>query len=221
VSAPPFRVTEGPLIPAPRDPRPARYRGVVLRLVALASILAALLLALKPLLVLYALLFRVNDPARSDALVILLGGLSHRPTRAAELYKQGIAPTVIVCSSPVIAELGLDETAHTVRVLEQQGVPKSAIVVIPDTVTSTRDEASRLAAYARGRAMKRITVVTTAFHTRRSRMAFRKALRDQKIDVRMAAAAEPGFRESDWFQRDEGMVAYFAETIKLIYYWIR
>jgi uncharacterized SAM-binding protein YcdF (DUF218 family) len=126
-----------------------------------------------------------------------------------------------VCAAPRIEELGLDETAHTARVLEQQGVPRSAIVLIPDTVTSTRDEASRLAAFVRDHPMRRVTVVTTAFHTRRARYAFRRALSPLNVDVRMAAAMEPGFSESNWYRRDEGMVAYFAEAIKLVYYWAR
>ena len=57
--------------------------------------------------------------------------------------------------------------------------------------------------------MKRITVVTTAFHTARARWIFRKVFRGQGIDVRMAAATDPAFDETNWYRHDESLLALF------------
>jgi uncharacterized SAM-binding protein YcdF (DUF218 family) len=106
------------------------------------------------------------------------------------------------------------------KTMTQRGVPRQAIQVLPDRVTSTRDEAQRIRDLARSRPLRRITVVSTAFHTARVRWIFRKVLRGTGIDVRMAAAEHPLFHESNWYRSDEGLVLYFSEAIKTLYYWL-
>src|SRR4051812_10936580 len=92
----PPRLTTGPLIPAPTDPRPKRWRRRLIAGLAILIVLAVGAIERKPLFVGYAYLFRVDNPAPSDALVVLLGGLADRPARAAELYRQGVAPKVVL-----------------------------------------------------------------------------------------------------------------------------
>ena len=71
--------------------------------------------------------------------------------------------------------------------------------------------------YVRTHPVRRITVVTTAFHTARARWIFRKALRGTGVEVHMAAARDPSFDESNWYTKDEGLVAYFQETLQWIF----
>jgi uncharacterized SAM-binding protein YcdF (DUF218 family) len=177
-----------------------------------------LILAHRPLLVGFAGLFRVDDPAPSDAIVVLLGGPGHRPETAAKLYRQGLAPVVLVCSSGYGSDVHLDETEMYLATLTRLGVPRAAVRVLPGRVTSTREEAQRVRGLVQSRPIRRIIVVTTAFHTARARWVFRRVLRGTGIDVRMAAAEHPQFNESNWYRSDEGMVLYFAETIKTLYY---
>jgi uncharacterized SAM-binding protein YcdF (DUF218 family) len=173
----------------------------------------------RPLLAGFAHLFRVDDPpVPSEALVVLLGGMDHRPLKAAGLYRRGLAPTVLLGESAPIPFPDLSETALNRQVLLRGGVPAGAIRVLPGEVTSTRDEALRVRDYARGRAVRRITVVTTAFHTARARWIFRKVLRGSGVEVRMAAAADPKFDESNWYTNDEGLTTYLNETVKQVYY---
>ena len=64
-------------------------------------------------------------------------------------------------------------------------------------------------------------MVTTAFHTARARWIFRRILGKEKIDIRAAAAAaanDPSFDESNWYQTEEGLIFYLNEFIKTIYY---
>jgi uncharacterized SAM-binding protein YcdF (DUF218 family) len=208
------------MLPRPANPAWPRLRRRVVRLGLIAGLLLVLVLLHRPLLMGFAHLFRIDDPAPSDALVILLGGPSHRPLKAAELYQQGLAPLILFGDAHVNPQIDLSETALTRHVLVRNHVPPEAIQVLPGAeVTSTRDEALRVRDYIRAHPrVKRITVVTSAFHTARSRWIFRKVLRGMGVDVRMAAAPQPGLDEGDWYTNDEGLVMYFSEAIKAVYY---
>jgi len=169
----------------------------------------------------YARLFRANDPAPADAIVLLLGGMSGRPERAAELYRQGYAPRILIGESGTIGRSSLNESKDTRRILIEEGVPASAITILPPpVVTSTFMEAAAVRRYAETHPLRRIIVVTTAFHTRRGRWIFGKVLSGTGIDIRAAAARHPLFDESDWYRSDEGLVTYLNETIKTLYYWV-
>jgi uncharacterized SAM-binding protein YcdF (DUF218 family) len=214
----PHRLTTGPLAPTPPSPlRLAARRWGRLAAVAAAAILAVALCH-RPLLEGYARLFRVDDPAPSDALVVLLGGPQCRPARAAELYRAGIAPEVILCTDGGSLP-GMDrETAYTIRRMVEMGVPRGAIRVIPEVVTSTKEEAEAVLPVAVAGGMKRITVVTTAFHSARSRWIFRKVFRPSGIDVRAAAADDPKFDETNWYRHDESLLVYLNEMVKTVAY---
>lgn len=210
----------GPMLPTPINPGRRRLRRAALRLIVVAVTGVVLVLVHRPLLAGFADLFRVDDPVPSDAIVVLLGGLGHRPERAAALYRDGLAPVVLVCTSGYDSGAHLDETTMYLKTMNKLGVPCQAIQVLPDRVASTRDEAQRVRGLTRSRPLRRIIVVTTAFHTARARWIFRKVLRTTGTDVRMAAAEHPQFHESTWYRSDEGLVLYFSEAIKTLYYWI-
>ena len=182
-----------------------------------AAVLAAVLCH-RPLLEGYARLFRVDEPVPSDALAVLLGGPQCRPARAAELYRAGLAPRVLVCSDGGGLP-GIDrETVYTVRRLVALGVPRGAIEVIPTVVTSTKEEAEAVLAAAVAGGMKRVTVVTHAFHTARARWIFRKVFRPSGIDVRIAAATDPTIDETNWYRHDESLLVYLNEAFKTVMY---
>jgi uncharacterized SAM-binding protein YcdF (DUF218 family) len=215
-----YILAEGPMMPSPANPTWRRLRRRAVWLGLACALGVALVFTGKPLLVGFAHLFRVNDPAPSDALVILMGGPTHRPLSAAALYRQDLAPLVLISETPFDPATELSETGYTKQVLIKNRVPASAIHVLSGgVVTSTRDEAFRVRGYILAHPeVKRITVVTSAFHTARARWIFRKVLRGTGVDVRLAAASQPGLEERDWYMHDEGLVVYFSEAIKAVYY---
>ena len=92
-------------------------------------------LAHRPLLVGFAFLFRVDDPpTASDAVVVLLGGSDSRPLKAAELYRRGLAPVVLLAD--------LNETERNRQALIRSGVPAEAIRILPGVGCSTRPKPS-------------------------------------------------------------------------------
>lgn len=110
------------------------------------------------------------------------------------------------------------ETGFSVQRMVDLGVPRGAISLVPVAVTSTKEEAEAIKPVVVAAGMKRITVVTTAFHTKRAQWIFRKVFRGTGIDIRMAAATDPSFDETNWYRRDESLLVYFSETVKTLLY---
>ena len=185
-----------------------RWLRAATRLVLIAVALA-LALAWKPLLVGFAHLFRIDDPVPSDALVMLTGGEFDRALKAADLYRRGLAPVILIGSD--------SDTKTNIRDLCAAGVPAEAIQTIGE-VASTYDEASRVRDYAREHALRRITAVTTAYHTARVRWVFRKVLRTVGVEVHVAASDDARFNETNWYRSVAGRRFYSREFFKIIYY---
>jgi uncharacterized SAM-binding protein YcdF (DUF218 family) len=189
-----------------------------MRLVLVGSVVGGLALAHRPILVGFANLFRVDDPVPSDAIVLLLGGSDHRAPKAAELYSRHLAPRILLARSHWTSEPELSDTETCRRVLQRRGVPSPAIEILDGVGMSTFAEAGLVRDYCRVHRLKRILVVTTAFHTARARWVFQRVLRGTGVDIHLAAADHPIFTEDDWYTKDEGLVAYFNESIKALFY---
>src|ERR1044071_3675832 len=127
----------------------------------------------------------VEDSLQTAAAIVALGGQTpFREMEAANLYRAGLAPVVIIVpgapnkESAALKELGirLKEGWELSReVLVNQGVPISAVVVANDTAEGTLEELS--AAYA----------AVTAYRP----AASRSELRGQMSDVRGQTSAVP------------------------------
>jgi uncharacterized SAM-binding protein YcdF (DUF218 family) len=212
-----FILANGPMLPPVANPAWSRLKRTTAWLAMAAAVLFPVVLAHRPLLTGIAHLFRVDDPAPSDAIVVLLGGPDHRPARAAELYQQGLAPVILLGHVPIDHELS--EETLTRRYLLAHGVPPGAIHILPPVVESTRDEAFRVLEYVRAHpTVRRVTIVTSAFHSGRARWIFRRVLRGTGIDIRVAAARVPEFDETNWYTKDQGLMLYFGEAVKSVYY---
>ncbi|HEX2190650.1 MAG TPA: ElyC/SanA/YdcF family protein [Longimicrobiaceae bacterium] len=197
---------------------------------ALALLLAALAAyALRaPLLTGAARLLTVRDSVtRADLILVLGGEVNTRPAHAAELYRRGVAPRVVLVrerAGPAV-EAGLypGRTEVAVRILRRDGVPDSAITVLapPRGASSTAEEAAALRAHLARTGTRRVAVVTNPYHSRRARMALRRATRGLRVEVLLSPTPAWGFTERDWWRSEDGLVAYFNEWVKLAAYLLR
>lgn len=175
------------------------------------------------LLTLLAEAWEVNEPAaRADAIVVLGGGLENRPFAAAKLYHAGVAPVVLymdVRLSPS-EELGisLPEKEQTRRILLSNGVPESAMTLIGNEVGSTFDESQAARAWLQKSGAKSVVIPTDIFHARRVRWIFRKELRDTKTEIHVVGVKPLRYSDKDWWQHEEGLIAFQNEIIKSLYY---
>lgn len=174
-----------------------------------------------PLLQRYALSFRVNNPEKSDAICILLGEFRVRPMRASELFLRGFGAEVLIVDFPEDMVFGNLESQLAQVIMLKTGIPPEKLVRLRGRVTSTAEEARFYRDYAEKKHLKSLLVVTSAFHTRRSRWIFERVFKGSGIRLSYAAARQPHIDELNWYTTDEGLVTYFSETLKTLYYYIR
>lgn len=194
-----------------------------------AALLLGLWLLRTPLLVGVARLVTVEDELRPADLIFLLSGDGFegaRAHRAAQLYRDGFAPRVVVARSddtPSV-RMGLypNDTDVNLRVLQRLGVPRESIrvLVVPGGVTSTTDEARALRGYLSRHPARRVIVVTSDYHTARARWNLRRELEGAPVEIRMAAATDPEVNASNWWRSERGLLRYASEYLKFAHNWI-
>lgn len=97
--------------------------------------------------------------------------LATRLDEAADLYRQGYFPTVIVSGG--VSFGGYDEPAAMRAYLVRQGLPDAAIVLDRDGF-NTRATAVNAARWMRAQGVSRVLVVSQFYHMSRSRLAFER-----------------------------------------------
>lgn len=207
--------------------KPHRWRR---RLGCAAAVLLVLLTTLYllrvPLLTAAAELWVVNDPVdHADAILVLGGGLENRPASAARLYHAGIAPKILymnVALAPV-QTLGIlpTEAEQTRRLLRSNNVPADAMCAIGTCVASTFDESRAVRAWLEKTGSKSIVITTDPFHTRRARWIFNRELRGTGAEIHLVPAEPRRYRITNWWQHEEGVVAFQNEVVKLVYYHLK
>ena len=90
-----------------------------------------------------------SGPVKADVMVVLGGGFRERPLRAAELFKAGEAPKVLVS--------GTGDCESNAQVLESNGVPASDIILESKSRT-TRENADFSIPLLRAMGAKRVVV---------------------------------------------------------------
>src|SRR5262249_12267159 len=109
------------------------------------------------------------------------------------------------------------ETDMNREYLTASGVPETAISVL-GAIASTRDEAVAVNEYVMHHPVRRITVVTTAFHTARTRWIFARVLHGPGVEIRTAASDSRDFSETDWYTSSRGRFIYSSELVRWLYY---
>jgi uncharacterized SAM-binding protein YcdF (DUF218 family) len=168
-------------------------------------------------------LWVISDPLdRADAIMVLGGRIGVRPFAAAELYKRGFAPNVLISN----VDLGSMETMHlwpgqtelTRQILLRLGVPAEAIIAVGDEVSSTYEEARAVLDWAKSSGAKSVIIPTDIFSTRRVRWIFRHEVTSAGVRVIVHSIKPPGYRLDDWWQHESGLIDFQNEVIKFIYY---
>lgn len=163
-----------------------------------------------------------EEAYEADAIVVLAGSLESRPFAAIELYHQKVAPLVLLTNAtavpPLLVGIVPSESTAAREVLIRAGVPGSSVVVLPQKVGSTYDEARVVRAWAEAYGARRIVVATDPFHTRRTRWIFERALAGTKTEVVMVATWGHIYSTKNWWRTEEGFVDFFTEVLKLVYY---
>jgi uncharacterized SAM-binding protein YcdF (DUF218 family) len=161
----------------------------------------------------------LEDPlARAQTIVVLNGSFPYRANEAAFLYRQEWAPEIWLTLVPTDAGQAAHHRAGDVvdvgtrsnaRLLERLGVPARAVLVVEEGVGNTAEELRLVARALRCRGLDRVIVVTSKWHTRRTRIIWRTLVGDSIHAIVRYADAEP-FDPDSWWRRltDARMVAH-------------
>lgn len=167
----------------------------------------------------------VNDALQPAEIIYILNGeVNTRPFHAAKLYKQGLAPQIVIPREEEgpASEIKLypNGTDVSVEILVKLGVSRDKITVIEieGGVTSTHDEAQVLLDYVKEHHTQNVIIVTSAFHTRRSRWIFQKVLAGTNVHIQMSAAPQWKFDETNWWREERGLLMLANEYLKFGYY---
>ena len=166
-----------------------------------------------------------EDPLlKGDAIFVLAGTRMLRPLEAADLYREGYAPLIVMTRDTVepavqvVARRGVRMEADAERardVFLAMGIPGEAIV-IPDRIhDSTAAEAVTLREMAERRGWRRIIVVTSRFHLRRAAFAIRRELRRTDLQVVMRASRYDPLHPDQWWTRRAEVRWILSELPKL------
>jgi len=168
-------------------------------------------------------LWIVSDPITpANAVVVLGGDLEVRPFVAAELYKQGLVPKVLVSqvpegrSSTVGGIPGHSELNQ--MVLLKLGVPNAAIEMFGWANRNTNEEAVALRDWADRHSVLRIIIPTEIFSARRVQWMFDREFAGSSVRLKIAAFEPPNYTRAEWWKSEVGMIAFQNEFMKYLYY---
>src|SRR5688572_19660432 len=181
-----------------------KKRKLLLFFILLLLVAGAVLFVLRdPLLTGIANFLMVDDAVeKADIIEVLAGSSAMRRQKAAELFFQNVAPKIVLTKmQPVHNELELrrygirllENHEEAMGVLKALKVPDAAIEVVDGYNESTVDEARRIKDYALQKGVKSVIVVTSSYHSRRSRLIFRRVFKGTGIQVSLRRAAEHHF----------------------------
>jgi uncharacterized SAM-binding protein YcdF (DUF218 family) len=167
-------------------------------------------------------LWIISDPVGpADAVVVLGGGLDTRPFLAAEYYREGLTPRILLSSvhQSRNEELGLipSHTDLNRKVLIGLGVPESAIEPLGHELSSTYEEVIALRDWVLRNHPKSIIVPTEYFNARRVRWILTHLLSGTDIRIRVPAVKEPDY-PPQWWTNEKAIVAFQNEILKYFYY---
>jgi uncharacterized SAM-binding protein YcdF (DUF218 family) len=163
-------------------------------------------------------LLAANSPGgTADAIVLLAGGNGERVRAAARLYQSGLAPKIIMTNDGVLTRWSRNHQRNLYNVewareeLLSLGVPAAALVQLPYASSGTIYDALVTHQYMATAGIRKITIVTSAYHSGRALWAFRRVMGSQRADISVVpvSSAAAGLRQK------------VSEIIKFDYYLLR
>jgi uncharacterized SAM-binding protein YcdF (DUF218 family) len=172
-------------------------------------------------------LVREDPLAASDAVFVLAGGTVDRWLEGVELFKERQAP-LIVLSPGRLDPAEIDLRAKGIRwpndgelareAMLQLGLPQDVVRILPGNLDNTAQEAEAFHRFINQVGWRRVIVVTSPYHTRRTRLAFRREFAGSPVDVIVRASR---FSEGDpprWWRHRADIRFVTSELQKVLLY---
>jgi uncharacterized SAM-binding protein YcdF (DUF218 family) len=170
-------------------------------------------------------LIREDPLARADVIVVLSGSMPYRAEEAAQVFTMGYAPEVWV-SRPEgpdaeLAQLGvhyMGEEEYNRDVLIRQGVPETAVHILPEEIIDTEQEVEEVSREMRRTGKHSVIFVTSVQHTRRVKALWHKLVGDNPSALVHGAPEDP-FDRDRWWSNTRDSLAVVREVLGLMNVW--
>ena len=172
-------------------------------------------------------LAREQPLEKADAIFVFAGTLAERPLEAADLFREGYAPRIVVTRATIDqATFQLEKRGVRVptqydltrEVLLQLGVPAGVLVTPSFVHDNTGEEARTLRELALEHHWRRVILVSSKYHLRRVRIAARRALRGTDVEVVVRGSRHDDSFPDRWWTRRRDIRWVASEVPKLVAY---
>ncbi len=160
----------------------------------------------------------VDSPLRlADALVVMAGSQSERLPVAVDLFKKGMASKILLTNDGVLSAFSREKQQNLYQVewaeekLVRLGIPSEKIVKLPFYGSATMFDALAVKKYLLKSGLKKILVVTSDYHTRRTFWTFSYVLKGYPVDISVFPAESISV----------GTKGIVVEYCKIVYYVLR
>ena len=159
---------------------------------------------------------------KADAIAVFSGDSGARTERAVELLKEGYGDYLILSGGKVYDDVTMAELMknHAIKL----GVDESKIL-IDDEASTTNENAEFTTNIIEENNFKSVIVVTSDYHTRRSKLAMEKSLENtlidgEKVKVSVIPSKEKKFT-TKWWTSGNSILIIISEYLKLVGYWAK
>ena len=164
----------------------------------------------------------VNDELhKSDAIVVFSGDNGPRTEKGVELLKSGLGDYLILSGGKVYDDVTMAELMknHAIKL----GVSDDKILIDNEAAT-THENALFTKEIIEENKFKSIILVTSEFHSRRSKAAMEKALENtlidgEKVEVMVTSSKEEKFN-TKWWTSGNSVLILIGEYLRLIGYYV-
>lgn len=161
-------------------------------------------------------LVRAEAPCHADAVVVLAGdGFGNRILKGAQLVREGYAPRAIISGPDGM--YGMHECDAAIPYAVGHGFPAQWFDCVPHEARSTREELQVLLPALQRRGVTRFVLVTSDYHTHRSRALLERL--HAPLPYCVVAAPDRYYRADSWWQSREGRKIFLYEWLKTVTSW--
>lgn len=172
-----------------------------------------------------------DEVVESDAILVLMGSIGDRVLEGVDLYHQGYAPRLIFIQENMTAREELEDRGAEIpgraelskMAALQMGVFPQDIIIVQGNSFSTRDEAVYFREFLKeNQEINSIILVTSKFHSARSKKIFERALRE--LDREVVIISQPTrydpFDSQAWWKDREDAKFVVLEFLKLLNFYL-
>lgn len=157
----------------------------------------------------------IDEPGRSEAILVLAGETDVRLARALELYRQGYATQIIIDVPADVRIYSWTQLELARKYIET--LPESKFMAVC-TIRgqSTRDEAKEASACIQVSGARHVLLVTSDYHTRRTLSTFSREIPNHTFTV--AAAYDATQFGVEWWRNRQWAKTNLDEWLRLVWW---